>query len=91
MSVARADAAARGLKRVRADASLADDEAFHGDDEKLPHLLDLHDGVCLFLLPAVGHIDDAPFEQVVSMKLIEHDERMGNVHVGGSESDVMVS
>jgi hypothetical protein len=77
------------IESNEAAASL-DDEAFHRDDQKLLHPLDLDDGERLFPLSAVGHVNDTSFEQVVAMEFIEHDERMGNIDVSDFESDVMI-
>jgi hypothetical protein len=83
-----ARAAARGLKGP--PSSFFDDETRYRDDKELAHLLDLDNGVDLFQLAAVGQVYDAPFEQVIAVQLIQHDERVGRVDVGDFEPDLLV-
>jgi len=73
-----------------AAASLADDETRHRDDQELTHLLDLDDGERLFQLAAVGEVHDAPFEQLIAVQLVQHDERVGRVNVGDFEPDMLI-
>ena len=78
----------RGERRGR--ASFVDDEIRHRDDQVLTHLLDLDDGEDLLQLAAVGEVYDAPFEQVVAVQLVQHDERVGRVYVGDLEPDLLI-
>ena len=71
-------------------ASLARDEIRHRDNQELTHLIDLDDGVDLLQLTAVGEVDDAPFEQVIAVQLVQHDERVGRVYVGDLEPDLLI-
>jgi hypothetical protein len=68
----------------------ADDETRHRDDQELAHLFDLDDGESLFQLAAVGQVYDAPFEQVIAVQLVQHDERVGRVDVGDFEPDMLI-
>lgn len=69
---------------------LFDDETRHRDDQELTQLLDLDDGEDLFQLAAVGQVYDAPFEQVIAVQLVQHDERVGRVDVGDFEPDLLI-
>src|ERR1044072_2701140 len=80
-----------GARAKGAAGSFFDDETRYRDDKELAHLLDLDDGVDLFQLPAVGQVYDAPFEQVIAVQLIQHDERVGRVDVGDFEPDLLGS
>jgi hypothetical protein len=83
------------LRRRRAPpegaASLfVDDETRHRDDKELTHLLDLDDSEDLFQLAAIGQVYDAPFEQLIAVQLVQHDERVGRVDVGDFEPDLLI-
>lgn len=80
----------RRAVKYGAAGSLPDDETRHGDDQELTHLLDLDDGERLFQLAAVGQVYDAPFEQVIAVQLVQHDERVGRVDVGDFEPDLLI-
>lgn len=74
----------------RAADLLFDDETRHRNDQELTQLLDLDDGEDLFQFAAVGQVYDAPFEQVIAVQFVQHDERVGRVDVGDFEPDLLI-
>lgn len=84
-----ARAAARAVLK-RAAGSFAGDEARHRDYQELAQAVYLDDGERLFHPAAVGQVYDAPFEQVVTVQLVQHDERVGGMNVCDFEPDMLI-